>query len=65
MKTIQELQQLRDELKLAYETVLANPDTNYDKSTITYALKCFQDAEKVLNLALITPGYLVAEFKEK
>lgn len=46
MKTIEELLKLRDELKTAYESVLANPETGYDQATVSYALKCYQDAEQ-------------------
>lgn len=65
MKTIQELQTLRDELKTAYESVLANPETHYDNATISYAKKCYEDAQIALNLALITPGQPMVEFKEE
>lgn len=50
MKTIKELEQLRDELKQAYDTILANPGTDYDNATKAYAKKCYEDAEKALKL---------------
>jgi hypothetical protein len=48
MKTLEELTQLRDELKAAYETVVNNPQTGYDNATLDYALKCYKDAEKAM-----------------
>lgn len=62
MKTLEELVNLRDELKLAYDTVLNNPDTEYDQATVQYARKCYEDAEKSLKVAIMTPGYPVLDF---
>jgi hypothetical protein len=52
MKTLEELKQLKDELILAYNSVLTS-ETEYDQSTVLYAAQCMNDAVKAFRLKVI------------
>lgn len=46
MTKLEKFKQLRDELAAAYQTVLNSEHTKYDRSTVEYAKRCADDAEK-------------------
>ena len=54
MTKLEKFKRLAEELKAAYDTVLNNEHTGYDKATIEYAKHCYEDAVNTVRLLEIS-----------